>query len=374
MAGNGIAAIRGLNERYFAQVLIFCADGFSPLEVSIGIQLDDIDILTFCAEGVGGAGDGIAAIGGLNEGLAPVILWSADGFGPLEVTIGIQLDDIDIGFSCAEGVGVAGDGVAAIGGLNKGAASITLFSADGFGPLEVSVGIQLDDIDIGFSCAEGGGGAGDGVAAIGGLNEGEAHFNPWSADGCGPLKVSFGIQLDDIDIGFSCAEGFGVAGDSVAAIRGLNEGGAYVLFFSADGCGPLEVTIGIQLDDIDIPLSRAEGGGVAGDGVAAIGGLSEGVAPVTLWSADGSGPLEVSIGIQLDDIDIISSCAEGVSLASDDVAAIGGLNEGLARLNRWSADSLTEGGGGASGGDGIRGRGGLDVRTLRWQCGGDKKR
>jgi hypothetical protein len=40
--------------------------------------------------------------------------------------------------------------------------------------LEVSIGIQLDDIDIVFSCAEGGGEAGDGVAAIGGLNEGVA--------------------------------------------------------------------------------------------------------------------------------------------------------------------------------------------------------
>jgi len=64
----------------------------------MGIQLDDIDIGLSCAEGGGGAGDGIAAIGGLNEGEAPVILWSANGFGPLEVTIGIQLDDIDISF------------------------------------------------------------------------------------------------------------------------------------------------------------------------------------------------------------------------------------------------------------------------------------
>jgi hypothetical protein len=41
------------------------------LEVSVGIQLDDIDIRPSCAEGVGVAGDGVAAIGGLNEGVAP---------------------------------------------------------------------------------------------------------------------------------------------------------------------------------------------------------------------------------------------------------------------------------------------------------------
>jgi hypothetical protein len=51
------------------------------------------------------------------------IACSAYGFGPLEFTIGIQLDDIDIGISCAEGEGEAGDGVAAIGGLNEGEAS-----------------------------------------------------------------------------------------------------------------------------------------------------------------------------------------------------------------------------------------------------------
>jgi hypothetical protein len=100
------------------------------------------------------------------------------------------------------------------------------------------------------------------------------------------LEVSVGIQLDDIDIGSSCAEGFGVAGDGVAAIGGLNEGGAYFIAWSADGSGPLEVSIGIQLDDIDIGIFCAEGVGGAGDGVAAIGGLNEGFAPIIVLSAD----------------------------------------------------------------------------------------
>jgi hypothetical protein len=88
--------------------------------------------------------------------------------------------------------------------------SSSRWSADGFGPLEVTIGIQLDDIDIGFPAPKDSVIAGDGVAAIGGLNEGVALINPWSADGFGPLEVTIGIQLDDIDIGFSCAEGFGV--------------------------------------------------------------------------------------------------------------------------------------------------------------------
>jgi hypothetical protein len=219
--------------------------------------------------------------------------------------MGIQLDDIDVGFSCAEGVGLAGDGVAAIGGLNEGVAPIPASSADGFGPLEVTLGIQLDDIDIPVSCAEGVGVAGDGVAAIGGLNEGVALIPAFSADGFGPLEVSMGIQLDEIDIlSSSCVEGFDVAGDGVAAIGGLNEGLAYFITWSADGFGPLEVTLGIQLDEIDVPASFEDEGGDAGDGVAAIGGLNEGEARVPAFSADGFGPLEVSIGIQLYEIDI----------------------------------------------------------------------
>ena len=63
--------------------------------IAIPVQLDDIDIVSSCTEGVGLAGDGVAAIGGLNEGAALVIVWSVDGFGPLEVSVGIQLDDID---------------------------------------------------------------------------------------------------------------------------------------------------------------------------------------------------------------------------------------------------------------------------------------
>ena len=42
-------------------------------------------------------------------------------------------------------------------------------------------------------------------------------------------------------------------------------------------------------------------------------------------------------------------------MAGDGVAAIGGLNEGVAPIIVLSADSLTEVGGGASGRDGIRG-------------------
>ena len=347
------------------------ADGAAG--VTILVQFDDIDIGLSCAEGFGVAGDDVAAIGGLNEGEAPVMFWSADGFSPLEVTIGIQLDDINIGFCRAEVSsklirgGGAGYSVAAIGGLNKGVAYFTRWSADGFGPLEVSIGIQLDHIDIGSSYAEGFGVAGDGIAAIGGLNEGGAPVTLWSADGFGPLEVSIGIQFDDIDILFSCAEGVGVAGDGVAAIGGLNEGVALLILWSADGFGPLEVTIGIQLDGIDIIPSCAEGAGGAGDGVAAIGGLNEGEAYFIAWSADGFGPLEVTLGIQLDDIDIDTSCAEGFGLAGGGVAAIGGLDEGGAPLTRWSADSLTEVGGGASGRDGIRAGGGLSVRILRWR-------
>jgi hypothetical protein len=281
--------------------------------------------------------------------------------------MGIQLDDIDIPISCAEGFGEAGDGVAAIGGLNEGAARVCVFSADGFSPLEISFGIQLDDIDIPISCAEGFGEAGDGVAAIGGLNEGEAHVLFFSADGFGPLEVSMGIQLDDIDIPISCAEGFGEAGGGVAAIGGLNEGETPIVVFSADDFGPLEVPFGIQLDDIDIGIFCAKGSGVAGDGVAAIGGLNEGEAYFTRWSADGFGPLEVTIGIQFDDIDIGFSCAEGEGVAGDGVAAIGGLNEGLALIVVCSADSLTEVGGGSGGGEGIRGEGGSGVRILHWR-------
>ena len=274
---------------------------------------------------MGGASDGVAVIGGLNEGEAPVIVFSADSFGPLEFSIGIQLDDIDILTSCAEGFGVAGDGIAAIRGLNEGYACVLFFSADGFGPLEVTTGIQLDDIDILTSCAEGGSGAGDGVAAIGGLNQGGAPLTLWSADGFGPLEVSVGIQLDDIDIQISCAEGYGVAGDGVAAIGGLNEGAALITLWSADGFGPLEVTVGIQLEDIDIN-------------------------------------------------GMYSFVVDKAVRAGDGVAAIGGLNEGVAPLTLWSADSLTEVGREAGGRDGIRREGSLDVRTLRWQRCGDKKR
>ena len=138
--------------------------------------------------------------------------------------------------------------------------------------------------------------------------------------------------------------------------------------------GAVGIAILVQLDDIHILFSFAGVFDVAGDGVAAIGGLNEGLAYFTLWSADGFGPLEVTIGIQFDNIDVPASYAEGFSGAGDGIATIGGLNEGVALLTRWSADSLTEVGGGSGGREGIRGRGGSDVRTLRWQRCGDKKR
>ena len=80
------------------------------------------------------------------------------------------------------------------------------------------------------------------------------------------------------------------------------------------------------------------------------------------------GAAGVTILVQLDDIDIPPlSCAEGFGVAGDGVAAIGGLNEGEAPVIVLSADSLTEVGGGSGGGEGIRGGGGLGVRILRWR-------
>jgi len=65
------------------------------------------------------------------------------------------------GAAAAYGGGRAAQGAttwAYLGGLADGAAGVAIL-------------VQFDDIDIQISCVEGGGGAGDGVAAIGGLNK-----------------------------------------------------------------------------------------------------------------------------------------------------------------------------------------------------------
>ena len=213
-----------------------------------------------------------------------------------------------------------------------------------------------------------------------GLAEGtrpcEGGFVVWERDGGVERGVQGGGLWALVGKGAAGAgAGGGSEGAAAAYGGGMAAQGATRPYLGGLADGAAGVTILVQFDDIHILFSCAEGVGEAGDGVAAIGGLNEGVALLTLWSADGFGPLEVSIGIQLDNIDVLASCAEGFGVAGDGIAAIGGLNEGLALLTRWSADSFTEVGGGAGGrDDGISGRGGSDVRTLRWQRSGDKKR
>ena len=118
----------------------------------------------------------------------------------------------------------------------------------------------------------------------------------------------------------------------------------------------------------------AGAGGGGSEGAAAAYGGGRATQCATTWAYLGGladGAAGIAILVQLDDIDI---CAEGFGFAGDGVAAIGGLNEGVAQIPVFSADSLTEVGGGSGGRNGIRGGGGSDVRTLRWQRGGNKKR
>ena len=63
------------------------------------------------------------------------------------------------------------------------------------------------------------------AAAYGGGSAAQPATRPYSgglADGAAGIAIP--VQFDDIDIPLSCAEGFGEAGDGVAAIGGLNEG------------------------------------------------------------------------------------------------------------------------------------------------------
>ena len=99
-------------------------------------------------EGAAGAGargrrgEGAAAAYGGGSAAQPATRSYLGGLadGAAGVTILVQLDDTDIGLSCAKGFGVSGDGVAAIGGLNEGwFARVLIFCADGFGPLAFSL-------------------------------------------------------------------------------------------------------------------------------------------------------------------------------------------------------------------------------------------
>ena len=86
------------------------------------------ELWALVGEGAAGAGagcggsEGTAATYGGGRATECATTWAYLGGladGAAGVTILVQLDDIDIPLSCAEGFGVAGDGIAAIGGLNE---------------------------------------------------------------------------------------------------------------------------------------------------------------------------------------------------------------------------------------------------------------
>jgi hypothetical protein len=80
---------------------------------------------------------------------------------------------------------------------------------------------------------------------------------------------------------------------------------------------------------VRVPPELVAGGG-GGEGAAATygGGRAAQCATRSYLGGLADGAAGIAILVQLDDIDIVSSCAEGSGAAGDGIAAIGGLNEG----------------------------------------------
>ena len=142
------------------------------------------------------ASDDVAAISSLLDGAAPIDIRPAEGPGPERVTLSIGLDQIDVRFSCPEGIGGAYDDVAAISGLLDCAGSIVRCSTVGSGPERVVRGFRLDYVGVTPSRTKRAGRARDDVTAIRSLLNGRAAFIGRAAVGSGPEGVTGGICLD----------------------------------------------------------------------------------------------------------------------------------------------------------------------------------
>lgn len=107
-------------------------------------------------------------------------------------------------------------------------------------------------------------------------------------------QVALGVQFDYVDVATANTKREGISRDGISSICGLGNRSAPLAIRSADGFGPLEIALSVQFDHVDISVARAKGNSRASDDIATISGLKDGVAVVQVCSADSFGPLHVA--------------------------------------------------------------------------------
>ena len=194
----------------------------------------------------------VAAIAGLLDGEAPIIVAPAEGPVPLLIPIDISLNEPEISCPYAKRVCAPEQDVAAIAGLLDGAAPISVAPSEGPVPLLIPIDISLNEPEISCPYAKRVCAPEQDVPSIACLLDGVTIITPGPSEGPVPLLIPIDIGLDQPSIRFSCTVRECVAEQDVAAIAGLLDGEAPIIVAPAEGLVPLLITIGIGLNKLDI--------------------------------------------------------------------------------------------------------------------------
>jgi hypothetical protein len=170
--------------------------------------------------------------------------------------------------------------------------------------------------------------------------DGVSLFPTSTAESLVPDVVTQGVGLYEPGVTSTSAVGVCISSKNVAAVGGLYGGESPTIISTAEGLVPGFVTRRVGLYEPGVVTAGVVGVCIPGKDIAAIGGLLDGVSLFPISTAEGLVPGFVTRRVGLYEPGVIVAGAVGRGPSSKDIAAIGGLLDGVSLFPISTAEGL----------------------------------
>ena len=138
-------------------------------------------------------------------------------------------------------------------------------------------------------------------------------------------SITVSIGLHQVDIIKTCTVGSSIAAGNISAISGLLNGSSRIQIFPAVGACPDGIAVGVSLYQVEVITTCTEGLSTADDNITAVSGLLDEFTFINFASTIGARPEGIAVGIGLHQVDIVATSTIGGGKADNNKPAVSGL-------------------------------------------------
>jgi hypothetical protein len=280
-------------------IIFISTKGLVPDFISFTVKLDNPEIIITCTVGFGISGYRITAVGGLDEGKCIISITSTEGLIPNFIAPAVQLNKPEISSSCTVGFGISGYRITAVGGLDEGICPIVSTSSEGLIPELITPAIQFYYPEIMVTRTVGSGISSNRITAVDGLDEEICLIIFNSTKSLIPDFITPAVQLYYPEITPTSTVGNGKSCYRITAVDGLDEGICPIICNSTKSLIPDFITPAVQFYYPEIIVTRTVGNGPSCYRITAVGGLDEGICLIIFNSTKSLIPDFITPAVQL---------------------------------------------------------------------------